>query len=114
MSRKILVSAKFKGFEVQAWDLGSRVMVGPRPPMPLSEGKPFWKQLKELQEITGWHHVNGSVAGDLMVDRECANAFVAVNLKAMARRCSSRGWGHIWRPETALQGLHLLLAGGRG
>lgn len=114
MTKRLLVSAKFKGTEVQAWDLGARVMIGPRPSMPLTEGEPFWKQLIELQEITGWKHVYGSLAGDLLGDRECAHAFVAVNLKAMARGCSGRGWGHIYTPQTALEGLHLLIYGGRG
>ena len=91
MAKRLLVSAKFKGFEVRAWDIGGRVMLGPLPPENESPSAPFWKQLDELQEITGWRPVYGSLAGDLWGDRECAHAFVAVNLKAMARRCSSKG-----------------------
>ena len=48
--------------------------------------------VSELERITNWKPVYGSLAGDLMGDRECAHAFIAVNLQALARRCSGRGW----------------------
>lgn len=107
---KVLSTAKFKGHEIQARDLGSRVMVGPflLPGKQVTEGA-FWNQVNELQEITNWTPVYGSLAGDLMGDRECAHAFVAVNLQALARRCSGRGWGHIWDLESWGEGLHLLI-----
>lgn len=110
---RLLVKARFKGHEVQAHDLGRRIMVGPFPLSAAEDdsSEPFWRQLQELQEIAGWQPLfRGSLAGDLMADRECAHAFAAVNLKAMARRCAGRGWGHIWSPQQALEGLHLLLS----